>query len=78
MGMKEALEKNLADLEAAHEKNRAEYRAALKASAEADARVRQACETASISANELGAAKKAMEELNRNSPAVEASGNMEA
>lgn len=74
MSLKDQMEAAVKELTAAHETNRLAYRAALKASTEADAAVRAACDAASVTANELGAARKALEELNRNSPVVEASG----
>ena len=72
------MEAAVEELSAAHEKNRKAYRAALDGRKEADALVRKTCDVAHVSANELGAAKKALEELNRNAPAVEASGDVGA
>lgn len=70
--MQEAVEK----LTAAHEKNRAAYRQALADRDKANATVRELCDKASATANELGAARKALEELDRNAPKVEASGEV--
>jgi hypothetical protein len=74
MALRDQMEAAVAELSAAHETNRAAYRAALEKAGAACAEVRDLCDKASASANELGAAKKALEELDRNSPAVEASG----
>ena len=65
MSVQETLEAEATRLTAVHEKNSAAYRASLKARDEANLRVREACTAASASANELGAVKKALEELNR-------------
>lgn len=76
MDLRETLEAAIEELGAAHEKNRVAYRAALEARKEADERVRETCDVASVSANDLGAAKKALDELNRTAPVVEASGEV--
>ena len=78
MSLQETMQAEVERLAAAHEENRAKYR-------EARTHVREAQEVAgtfkaiaSVTANELGAARKALEELNRTSPAHEASGDVEA
>ena len=78
MSLKDQMEASVKDLGAAHETNRKAYRAALAGKQEAEKAVRAACDKASASANELGAARKALEELNRNAPAVEAEGQVGA
>lgn len=76
MSLRDQLEAAVNKLSAAHETNRKAYRAAMADKAEAEKKLRAACDKASASANELGAAKKALEELDRNTPAVEASGEV--
>lgn len=78
MSFKDSLEAEVKKLTEAHEKNRQAYRAALSEKESTNAKVRELCDTASASANELGAARKALEELDRNSPVVEASGEVGA
>lgn len=76
MSLRDQMEKAVNDLSASHEVNRQAYRAALAGKAKADETLRAACDKASASANELGAAKKALEELDRNAPAVEVEGEV--
>ena len=76
MSLREQLEASVTQLEEAHEKCRLAYRSAISARNEAEKAVRSACSAASDSANELGAVKKALEEFNRNTPVVEAEGEV--
>lgn len=81
MSLREQMQASVEELEEVHEKNRLAYRAALNAVNEAQEIKRQACDVASVSANELGAARKALEELDRNQPnltVVEGEGEVEA
>jgi len=78
MSLRETLEAAVAQLEEAHEKNRVEYRKALAVRDEANELVRRANDVASVTANELGAAKKALQELNQNAPEITGSGEVEA
>lgn len=66
--LREQMEQAVASLEAAHEQNRVAYKNALSARDELNKEIRFLCDKGSVSANELGAAKKALEELNRNTP----------
>lgn len=77
MSLRETLEAAVADLKGKHEVNRVNYRKALADAANAQKSVRELCDVAFVSANELGAAVKALEELNRNAPAVVAEGELE-
>lgn len=76
MSLRETMEAAVNELSASHEVNRQAYRAAMAEKADAEKKLRAACDKASASANELGAARKALEELDRNAPAVEASGEV--
>lgn len=79
MSFREKLEAEVAELAVSHETNRAKYRELLAQRDEINAAVRAACDLASASANELGAARKALEELDRNAPKpIEASGAIQA
>lgn len=76
MSLRDKMLAEVESLAASHETNRQAYRAAMADKAKADETLRAACDKASTSANELGAAKKALEELDRNAPAVEAEGEV--
>lgn len=76
MSLRDTMDKAVADLAAAHETNRTTYRDLRAKREELDAQVLKAKDAASVSANELGAAKKALDELNRNTPAIEGSGSV--
>lgn len=76
MSLRDQMVAAVEELSASHEVNRQAYRAALAAKGGAEQSLRAACDKASVSANELGAAKKALEELDRTTPAVEAEGNV--
>lgn len=76
MSFREQMQAEVDRLTAAHEENRKAYRKALADRDAATKTLRELNDKASASANELGAAKKALEELDRNAPAVEASGEV--
>lgn len=78
MSLQEQMEAAVTQLEAAHEVNRAAYRKALDAQKAAGAAVRETCGKAHVSANELGAAKNALAELQRTGPEIKAVGDMKA
>lgn len=77
MSLKETMQAEVTKLTASHETNRINYRKALAEATAAQKKVRELCDVASVSANELGAAKKALEELERNTPVIVAEGELE-
>lgn len=78
MGLRETLQAHYDELDAQHEENRTKYRQALANRKEADDLVRATCETASQSANDRGAALKALQELDRNTPEVSGEGSIQS
>jgi len=76
MSFRDQMQAEVDKLTAKHEENRQAYRKALADRDAKSAEVRKLNDKASASANELGAAKKALEELERNTPAIEASGEV--